>query len=91
MRKAVLTFVKKLLHTRCAFGESFEVFSFIRMIPPRPGEEFYGTYDTDETIQQKRSELYLDRASGCPVGTGWGRVKRASSANRSSPTRRGRG
>lgn len=62
MRKAVVTIVKKLLHTLVVLLVlSFVVFSFIRLIPGDPVKISMGPMTPEETIQQKRSELYFDR------------------------------
>ena len=63
MRKTVVAILKKLLHTVILLLVlSFVVFSFIRLIPGDPVKISMGPMTPEETIAQKRSELYFDRA-----------------------------
>ena len=63
MRKTILAIVKKLLHTIVLLLVlSFVVFSFIRLIPGDPVRISMGPMTPEETIAQKRSELYFDRS-----------------------------
>lgn len=57
-----VTVLKKLLHTLILLLVlSFVVFSFIRLIPGDPVKISMGPMTPEETVAQKRSELYFDR------------------------------
>lgn len=63
MQKTVKKALKKLLHTIILLlALSFVVFSFIRLIPGDPVKISMGPMTPEETIAEKRSELYFDRA-----------------------------
>ena len=63
MQKSVVNILKKLLHTVILLLMlSFVVFSFIRLIPGDPVKISLGPMTPEETIIQKRSELYFDRS-----------------------------